>query len=545
MGVIVFTTLLGFLAIGLTAKLPVYADTAEELKLSDEDFTKVGQMYFDKCAGCHGMLRKGATGPALLPEKMMSLRTPSIRKAIRDGLPGGMPDWGAKGLISKGDIDLLARFVQTEPPPPPEMSMDKVRAGWKVHVPVEKRPDKPQHNRNWKDFMGVVLRDVGKVAIVDGTTKELVNVIDTGFAVHILRVSASGRYLYSIGRDGLTTLIDLWMKEPTKVAEVKTCYDARSVEVSKYKDDKVDFRDKYAIVGCYWPPRFVIIDGQTLEPVSETITSGNIVKTDQYLKEARVASIVASHHDPLWVVNVKETGYVFLVDYSDVRKLSITKIGAERFLHDGGWDMSKRYFIVAANTSNKLVVVDTYDKKLEAIVDVDKKPHPGRGATIDNARYGPIWCTGHLGDNKIDCIGTDPLKHKDFAWKVVKRIALPGEGGGNLFIKTHPKSRYMWADRPLNPDETLQRSIHVIDKDSLEVIKNLEMPKDFTGRYVHIEFNEAGNEVWVAIWGTKEQPTALVVYDANDLSLKNVIKGDWVRTPTGHFNVYNSMLDIY
>ncbi|KJU84894.1 nitrite reductase (cytochrome cd1) (cytochromeoxidase) (Hydroxylamine reductase), partial [Candidatus Magnetobacterium bavaricum] len=231
-GVIVFTTLISFLTLGLITNLPVYADTPEGLKLSDEDSAKAGQMYFDKCAGCHGMLRKGATGPALLPEKMMSLRTPSIRKAIRDGLPGGMPDWGTRGLISKGDIDLIARFIQNEPPPPPEMPMDKVRASWKVHLPLDKRPMSPQHNRNWKDFMGVVLRDVGKVAIVDGTTKELVNIIDTGFAVHILRVSASGRYLYSIGRDGMTTLIDLWMKEPTKVAEVKLCYDARSVEAS-------------------------------------------------------------------------------------------------------------------------------------------------------------------------------------------------------------------------------------------------------------------------------------------------------------------------
>ncbi len=39
-------------------------------------------------------------------------------------------------------------------------------------------------------------------------------------------------------------------------------------------------------------------------------------------------------------------------------------------------------------------------------------------------------------------------KHPEYAWKVVKKITLPGEGGGNLFVKTHPHSKYMYADRP-------------------------------------------------------------------------------------------------
>jgi len=36
----------------------------------------------------------------------------------------------------------------------------------------------------------------------------------------------------------------------------------------------------------------------------------------------------------------------------------VTAIGTARFLHDGGWDASMRYFLVAANQSNKIAVVD-------------------------------------------------------------------------------------------------------------------------------------------------------------------------------------------
>ncbi|WP_457624357.1 cytochrome D1 domain-containing protein [Persephonella sp.] len=512
--------------------------------LTKEEMKKAAQIYFDRCAGCHGMLRKGATGPALTPDRTRKLGTQALEAFIYNGTLGGMPDWGKQGVLTKEEINLLARFLQHEPPNPPEMSLQQMKATWKVYMPVEDRPTRPQHNLNWKNFFGVILRDVGKVAIVDGDTKKLVNIVDTGFAVHILRSSASGRYMYSIGRDGKATVIDLWLAKPDKVAEVKVCYDARSIDTSKYHG----YEDKLAVVGCYWPPSFVVLDGMTLEPKKIVSTSSYYYDTQEFVREARVASIVASHYDPIWVLNIKEAGQVWLVDYSKVDKGTVTidMIDAERYLHDGGWDLSKRYFLVAANMRNKIVVIDTKDKELEAIVKVGTKPHPGRGANIDHPKYGPIWCTGHIGEKRVACIGTDPEGHPQYAWKVVKWFDLPGEGGGNLFIKTHPKSKYLIADRPLNPDPELKRSIFVFDKVTFEHVKTLKVPAKYKNiRAVHEEFNKAGDEFWISVWGKKDQPTAILVYDAKTLKLKKEITGDWVRTPTGKFNVYNTMKDIY
>ncbi len=512
--------------------------------ITKEEMEKAAQIYFDRCAGCHGMLRKGATGPALTPDRTRKLGTQALEAFIYNGTIGGMPDWGKQGVLSKEETNLLARFLQHEPPAAPELSMQQMKASWKVYMPVEDRPTRPQHNLNWKNFFGVILRDVGKVAIVDGDTKKLVNIVDTGFAVHILRSSASGRYMYSIGRDGKATVIDLWLSTPDKVAEVKVCYDARSIDTSKYKG----FEDKYAVVGCYWPPSFVVLDGLTLEPMKIVSTSSYYYDTQEFVREARVASIVSSHYDPLWVLNIKESGQVWLVDYSKVDKgtIKIDMIDSERYLHDGGWDLSKRYFLVAANMRNKIVVIDTKDKELEAIVKVGVKPHPGRGANIDHPKYGPIWCTGHVGEKRIACIGTDPEKHPQNAWKVVKWFDLPGEGGGNLFIKTHPKSKYLIADRPLHPDPELRRSIYVYDKYTFELVKTLKVPAKYKNiRAVHEEFSEDGSEFWISVWGKKDQPTAILVYDAKTLTLKKEITGDWIRTPTGKFNVYNTMKDIY
>jgi nitrite reductase (NO-forming)/hydroxylamine reductase len=106
----------------------------------------------------------------------------------------------------------------------------------------------------------------------------------------------------------------------------------------------------------------------------------------------------------------------------------MTEIGSAPFLHDGGLDSTKRYFMVAANNSNKISVIDLKDDKLAGLVDVGKIPHPGRGANFIHPKFGPVWATGHLGDETISLIGTDPVKHKKYAFKEVAKLTGPGGG---------------------------------------------------------------------------------------------------------------------
>src|SRR3990167_11242919 len=89
-----------------------------------------------------------------------------------------------------------------------------------------------------------------------------------------------------------------------------TLFRSRSVETSKYKG----YEDKFAIAGAYWPPQYVIMDGPTLEPMKIVSTRGMTVDTQEYHPEPRVAAIVASHQHPEFIVNVKETGRILLVD---------------------------------------------------------------------------------------------------------------------------------------------------------------------------------------------------------------------------------------
>jgi nitrite reductase (NO-forming)/hydroxylamine reductase len=513
--------------------------------LSEAEFATATELYFQRCAGCHGVLRKGATGKPLTPDITLAKGTDYLKALITYGSPAGMPNWGTSGDLTPEQIDIMARFLQQEPPSPPDWNMDDMQASWKLMVAPEDRPTSPQHDRNIDNFFAVTLRDAGKVAIIDGDTKEIVTILPTGYAVHISRPSASGRYVFTIGRDAKVDMIDMWMDPPQIVSEIKIGLEARSVETSKYKG----YEDKYAIAGAYWPPQYTIMDGDTLEPLKIVSTRGMTVDTQEYHPEPRVAAIVASHEHPEFIVNVKETGHILLVDYSNIDSLTVTDIPAAKFLHDGGWDSTKRYFLTAANQSDKVAVVDSKERKLVALVDVTKTPHPGRGANIIDPEFGPVWVTSALGNSNLSFLGTDPEGHPESAWKNVRVV--DGMGGGSLFVKSHPKSTNLWVDAPLNPDESFSQSIAVFDINDLDAgfvtlpIGEWADLGEGPKRVVQPEYNKAGDEVWFSVWSGKEQESAIVVVDDKTRELKAVIKGPDIITPTGKFNIYNTLHDIY
>jgi len=533
------------------APVPIDPTSAKELltpkapPLTSAEFVRAKKIFFERCAGCHGVLRKGATGKPLTPDITLPKGTAYLKTFIGYGSPAGMPNFGTSGQLSAADVDLMARYLQHEPPVPPEFGMKEIKQSWKVIVPVNKRPKKQKNKYNLKNIFSVTLRDSGQIALIDGDSKKIITIVTTGYAVHISRPSTSGRYLFVIGRDAKINLIDLWMKKPDTVAEIKVGMEARSVETSKYKG----YEDTYAIAGSYWPPQYIIMKGDTLEPLLIGSTRGMTVDTQEYHPEPRVAAIVASHEKPEFIVNVKETGKILMVNYSDLDNLQVTTIKAARYLHDGGWDSKQRYFLTAANKSNKIAVVDSKDSKLEALINVGNIPHPGRGANFKDPEFGPVWATSHLGDDSIVLIGTDPEQHKKNAWKVVR--TLKGQGSGSLFIKTHPLSNHLYVDTPLNTDTRISQSVAVFDLNNIskpyKILPIADWAKLGEGpkRIVQPEFNVKGNEVWFSVWSGAKQESAIVVVDDKTMKLKSVIKDKRLITPTGKFNLYNTMHDIY
>jgi len=514
--------------------------------LNEEQFETAKGMYFQRCAGCHGVLRKGATGKSLTPQPnkakkskgTLKLGTKRLSKIIKLGTEGGMNNFD--DIFSDEEINILARYIQMEPPIPPEMSLALMKERHKVFIEPKDYPDKPLHGLNWENFFVVIERDAGKIAIIDGDTHEIVDHIDTGYAVHVIKATehhdtetpvggVAGRFWYTQGRDGKMTKIDLWQNPGSMlVAEAQMAYDARDVAVSG--------DGKYVIGGAYWPPHFVILDAVTMEPLKVVSTRGVNVDGD-YVNESRVAAIYTTPSQSSFWVALKELGQMWQVDYRDLDNLAIKQVNSAKFLHDGFFDPTGRYFQIAANASNKMVIVDSETGKLEAMIDTAKLPHPGPGANWNDPECGPVGGTTHLGEGKVTVWGNDPKGHKDQAWKVCYTVDTDGPG---VFIRTHPKSDYVWADQTKHPEPEIQQSVQVIDKKTRKIIKTLRVTEEEGKAAVHIEFNADGSEVWVSVWNRADagNPTGeIVIYDSKTLKEIKRIKG--LTTPTGKFNVYN------
>ncbi len=532
-------TLIGLIAItfavGMSFGGAVHA-AKKAPKLTSAEFESSKKTYFQHCAGCHGVLRKGATGKSLMPKDTIKKGTKRLTRIITLGTEGGMNNYN--DILTKKEIALMARYIQHEPPIPPEMSMALMKKRMKTFVQPGDYPTKPLHGRNWENFFLVIERDVGKVAVIDGDTHEIIAHIPTGYAVHVLKsnehnkvldAETHGRFWYTMGRDGKLTKIDLWQTpDKMRVAEVQVAYDARDVAVSG--------DGKYVIGGGYWPPHFVIVDAATMTPIKVVSTRG--VNVDgEYVNESRVAAIYDTPLKTSWIVAAKELGQMWQVDYSDIDNLKIVQMDTAKFLHDGFFDPTGRYFQIAANASNKMVVVDTVAEKRVAMIDTDKKPHPGPGANWIDPECGPVGGTPHLGVGKMTAWGNDPEDNEDNAWKICYEVETDGPG---VFIRTHPESDYVWVDQTLHPEPEVQQSIKVIDKKTRKIVKTIRLTKKKGYAAVHMEFNKDGSEVWVSIWNRSDSLKAngaIVVFDAKTLKEKTRIKG--LYAPTGKFNVYN------
>ena len=524
------------MAIGISISGLGLSAQAATPTLSEADFESSKTIYFQRCAGCHGTLRKGATGKSLEPKETQKLGQERLEKIIKFGTEGGMNNFD--DIMSQDEIKKMATYIQMEPPIPPEMSLALMKERHKVFVEPKDYPTKPMHGRNWKNFFLVIERDVGKVAVIDGDKKEVVAHVATGYAVHVLKAAEhhknlhakdAGRFWYTQGRDGKLTKIDLWQTpDKMKVAEVQIAYDARDVAVSG--------DGKYVVGGGYWPPHFVIADAMTMEPLK--VVSARGVNVDgEYVNESRVAAIYDTPNHPSWLVSMKELGQMWQVDYSDIDNLKITKMDTAKFLHDGFYDPTGRYFQIAANASNKMVVVDTKTQKLTKLIDVDKLPHPGPGANWIDPKCGPVGGTVHLGVGKVTAWGNDPKGHPDQAWKVCYETETDGPG---VFIRTHPKSDYVWADQTKHPEPEVQQSLQVIDKKTREIVKTIRLTDKPGYAAVHIEFNNDGSEVWTSVWNrkdSKEPNGEIIIFDSKTLEEKARVKG--LFAPTGKFNVHN------
>ena len=275
--------------------------------------------------------------------------------------------------------------------------MKEMKATWKVIVPPAQRPTKKMNNYNIDNIFSTTLRDTGEVALIDGDTKKIINIVKTGYAVHISRTSASGRYLFVIGRDGKINMIDLWMATPDNVAEIRIGLEARSVETSKYKG----YEDKYAIAGAYWPPQYVIMKRRHARAAEDRLHARHDRRTRRNTTPSRAWPRSSPRtSSPSSSSTSRRPARSCWSTTRDIDNLKVTEIGAaplparrrlgldQALLHGGRQPVATRSRWSTPRSG-----------KLAALVDVGQDPAPGPRRqlhrTRSTGRSGPpaTWAT--------------------------------------------------------------------------------------------------------------------------------------------------------
>jgi len=466
----------------------------------------VDQAYGDSCGGCHGPHREGATGPALIPNRLTS-NDDYYFQIIKNGRPGTvMPAWGKAGL-SDEEIWALVGFARSQPKSEDvQWDLDQIKASHQVLVDEKTLPAKPTHSGNLDNLFLVTEREARGIAVIDGDTHKLLGKIDASYRAHGYTFDpTSDRWAYNVGRDGWLFRIDLYTLQATQ--KVKVGLDSRGIAIS---DD-----GRFVIIGNYVPNSAVILDAASLEALKVIKTEGNDPEGKFVKSRVCITSDVSPKLvGPYFIIALKEAGQMWRIDWSKP-DFPVEKVeGVGHILHDGFLSPDNKRFYIASQKDNWMGVIDVANWKLVDKISTGTTPHPGSGAAWEASDGHFYGATTHAGEGKVTIwdLADDKIA-----------AAIPTAGPG-LFIRSAENSPYVWADsmfaKPSN-------HIYVIDKNPpFKVVKVIEEGT----QPLHPEFTADGKFVYVADW----QDNKVRVYNATTFEKVAEIGG--IVTPTGIFN---------
>ncbi len=487
---------------------------------------EAGALYRTHCASCHGAERLGGAGPALIPENLGRLKVDAAAEVIAKGrAQTQMPAFG--DALDEAQIASLVDLIFAPLAENPQWGRDEIEASREVRVEPSALVDAPQYHADPLNLFVVVESGDHHVTILDGDRFEPITRFASRFALHGgPKFSPDGRFVYFASRDGWITKYDLWGLEV--VAEVRAGINARNAAIS---DDGT-----VLAVANYLPHSLVLLDAGDLSPL-EVIEARDLHGKQSsrvsavYQAAPRKSFVVALKDIPeVWEVSYDPdappvTGFAHSYEKGMVEALAtherfpIRRIELSQPLDDFFFGPDYRYLVGSARDGDKAVVVHLDVRREIAELPLPGLPHLGSGISWMHDGH-RVMATPHLKEAAVSVIDMDD-------WHVIKRIETLGPG---FFMRSHENSRYAWVDVFFGPDSD---AVHVIDKQTLEIVKTLRPAPGKTA--AHVEFTHDGRYALLSIW---DMDGAIVVYDAN--TLEEVKRIPMVK-PSGKYNVGNKI----
>jgi DNA-binding beta-propeller fold protein YncE/cytochrome c553 len=477
--------------------------------------------YAEHCADCHGENRLGSTGPALIPQTLKRMRGPKVANVITNGRAATqMPSFAE--TLGEAEINALADYLKTPLAKVPAWDVaeiDDSREFNSEYVPVSE----PVWSSDPMNITLVVETGDHHVSVLDGDTFEVLDRFATPFAVHGgPKFSPDGRYVFIMSRDGWVQKYDIWsLKE---VGRVRAGLNARNIAMSH--------DGKWVAVANYLPNTLTILAtddlsvGRVHEIKGKDGTPSRVSAV--YQAPPRESFVLALKDVPeIWEVfyGPNPPHYGFAHDWRiegpapQTKPFPIRKITTPDYLDDFFFDQSYEYVMGASRSGDGGQVIDLVIGHKIADLDLPGMPHLGSGITWKHDDT-TVMATPHLKGGTVSVIDME-------TWKTVKKIETQGPG---FFMRSHENSPYVWVDVFFGPNKDL---MHVIDKQSLEIVKTLRPEPGMT--VAHVEFTRDGKHALVSIW---EDDGAVIVYDAATLEEVQRLP---MRKPSGKYNVWNKI----
>lgn len=504
---------LAFWGICLTLLLPA------ELMAGVEDH------YQKQCAECHGKDRLGLMGPALLPENLGRLKKDAAREVIEQGRPATQMAAFADKL-SKDEIAALVDYIYQPLPEIPVWGMEQIKASQLLPFKDQPLSDQPVFQANMANLFVVVELGDHHATLLDGDKFEPIHRFPTRFALHGgPKWSDGGRYIFFASRDGWISKFDVYNLK--MVAEVRAGINARNLAVSH--------DGRYVAVANYLPHSLVILDAKDLSPLKV------IPVADAQGKGSRVSAVYTADPRNSFVAALKDIPEVWEINYLDEPPSGFSGIvhdynpettdahkeeqfALRRIKIDGILDdflLTPNYeAIIGSNRDGGAQLIDLDVRRTIKKLELSPMPHLSSGITWEYQGR-TVLATPDIKEPMISVIDIK-------TGELIKKIQTKGPG---FFMRSHENSPYAWADVFSGPNKDV---MHVIDKTTLEIVKDLKPAPGKTS--AHVEFTNDGKYALVSIW---EMDGAVVVYDAKTLE---EVKRLPMKKPSGKYNVTNKLM---
>ena len=470
------------------------------------------QLYEDNCASCHASDHGGYLAPALNKDTLKGRSPTALRTLIMTGsFETLMPPFFGK--LKDADIRDMVKYLQSTPKlDNPAWTLKDMQASLKIYVKDEsKLPSKPIYQiDSMDDLIGVAARGKygrgkgSKAIFINSKTHQIVGEIETGTAAHIIDFDpANSRWAYVKTDTAEIFKVDLYSMQA--VRSIKTGYNGPALGVSR--------DGNYIMAGSFVPHNAVILNSD-LEPLKllelEGIDpDGNMVSSDSGM-------IIGTPYADVFAIALENAGQVWVVDLK--KGFPITKIkNVGRHLHDAFLTHKGQKLMVASYDDSIVTAIDLKTRTIIKKLKAGCVPHVGGGAAVKvNGR------TLGFGTNFGTCDNNTVVSVWDLdKMELVKQIPV---SGGTESPAAHANAPYVAVD--IITKDRRARTIQLIDKKSLEVVKTL----DVGGHAYFPEYSADGQFLYVSAGYAGDE---VVVYDSKSLEKVATIG---MESPAGIFS---------